>query len=155
MKLIFLVCFSVLLVSCAPSKEKICDRIDDSIHTYMEKSASKANKELVIHELKTTGFDMVGAGRLDTLSKAIYTRKIRYFRNLQKSAGAKVAAYLDSANYYDKLDSLTTLRIANRYQDPQVYYYSKTYVNATMGNVKTADTIRYALDKTFKVIPLL
>lgn len=154
MNQISLVFFFVLLVSCAPSNEKIRGRIDDSIRAYLEKAASKSTKELTINEVKTTSFTMVTAGHLDTLSKAIYTRKIMYFRKLQKSVGAGATAYLDSANYYDKLDSLTTLQIANRWQNPKEYYYAKTYVDVTRGNVETADTVWYALDKTFRVMPM-
>ncbi len=154
MKFISFVCFCFLLLACAPGKEKVCGKIDDGIRAYMEKAASKANQELTIHALKTTTFDMIGAGRLDTLSKADYTRKITHFLALQKSAGSGATAYLDSVNYYAKLDSLTTLQITNRWQDPNVYYYSKTYVDATIGNVKTKDTIRYALDRTFKLTPI-
>lgn len=154
MKPIFFVSFCVLMVACAPGKEKVCSKIDDGIRAYMEKVADKSNKDLTIHELKTTTFDMIGAGRLDTLSKADYTRKITHFLTLRKSAGAGATVYLDSANYYDKLDSLTTLQITNRWQDPKVYYYSKTYVDATIGTVKTMDTMHYALDRTFKLIPI-
>ncbi|MVM36901.1 hypothetical protein GO730_03155 [Spirosoma sp. HMF3257] len=143
------------MFACAPSKEKICGKIDDSIRNYLEKSASKANKDLTIHALKTTDFSLVGAGRLDTLSKESYNKKITYFSQRYTASGNAAKADLDSINYYAKLDSLTTLQIANRWQDPQVYYYSKTYLSATMGTVKTADTMRYALDRTFKLIPIL
>jgi len=153
MKYLSSVSFFFLLSACAPGKEKVYGKIDDGIRTYMEKMASKSNKDLTIYELKTTAFDMISAGRMDTISKAEYTRKMTYFSNLQKSANT--AAYVDSLDYYAKLDSLTTLQIANRWQDPKVYYYSKTYVNATIGNVRTADTIRYALDKGFRLVPIL
>ena len=155
MKRISLICFLFLQFACAPSKEKICSKIDDSIRNSMEKAASKSNKDLTIDELKTTSFEMIGAGRIDTLSKAIYTRKASYFLNRYKATGSAAKAYLDSADYYLKLDSLTTLQIANRWQDPQVYYYSKTYINTTIGNVRAKDTMRYALDQTFKLIPIL
>lgn len=98
---------------------------------------------------------MIGAGRLDTLSKENYRKKITYYSNRYMASGSSAKADLDSANYYDKLDSLTTLEIANRWQDPQIYYYSKTYLNATIGKVKTADTVHYALDRKFKLIPTL
>ncbi|UFH51877.1 hypothetical protein [Spirosoma sp. KNUC1025] len=155
MKHIPLVAIFCVLVACAPSKEKICGNIDEGIRTYLEKAASRANKDIDIHELKTTGFDMIGAGQIDTLSKAEYARKIAHFLTLQKSAGARAKAYTDSVDYYTKLDSLTTLQITNRWQDPKVYYYSRTYVDVTIGNTKTVDTIRYALDRTFKLIPIL
>ncbi|WP_460957729.1 hypothetical protein [Spirosoma litoris] len=150
MRYISPVCFLFLLAACAPSKEKICGKMDDSIRRYLEKST----KDLTIHELKTTDFVMIGAGRLDTLSKENYGNKMAYFSKRYTASGNTAKADLDSINYYSKLDSLTTLQIANRWQDPQVYYYSKTYLSATMGTKKTADTVHYALDRTFKLIPI-
>ncbi|MVM32671.1 hypothetical protein GO755_21700 [Spirosoma sp. HMF4905] len=151
MKYISLICFLFLVFACAPGKEKICGKIDDSIRHYLEKS----NKDLDIHELKTTDFVMVGAGRLDTLSKENYNQKIAYFSKRYAASGNVAKADLDSMNYYAKLDSLTALQITTRWQDPQVYYYSKTYLSTTMGTVKKSDTVHYALDRTFKLIPIL
>jgi hypothetical protein len=142
------------LFACKPYKEKVCGKIDDSIRHYMERKADKEHKDLTIDELKTTDFDMIGAGRIDSMSKEYYTKKIASFLHLQQTAGANAKAYIDSVDYYMKLDSLTTLQITNRWQDRQDYYYSKTYVKATNGNVKTDDTVRYALDKTYKLISL-
>ena len=150
--LLFSLLFSLL--ACKPYKEKVCGKIDDSIRHYMERKADKEHKDLTIDELKTTDFDMIGAGRIDSMSKEFYTKKIAFFLRLQQTAGANAKAYVDSADYYLKLDSLTTLQITNRWRDPQDYYYSKTYIKATNGNVKTDDTLRYALDKTYKLIPL-
>lgn len=96
---------------------------------------------------------MIGAGRLDTLCKETYRKKMAYFSKRYSASGNGAKAALDSANYYDKLDSLTSLQIANRWQDPPIYYYSKTYLNATIVNVKTADTVQYVLDRNFKLMP--
>ncbi|QHV96457.1 hypothetical protein [Spirosoma endbachense] len=157
MKYLSLIVCYFFLFACAPSKKKVCEKIDDGIRTYLEKVASKQNKELTINQLTTIDFEMVGAGRLDTLIQQNYGKKISRFLTLQKTATnqANVRAYQDSVNYYAKLDSLTTLQITTRWRDPKVYYYSKTIVNMTTGDQKLVDTMRYALDKSFKLMPLL
>ena len=155
-----LACLVLLfLFSCARTKKQTCEKIDETIRKSLDNTADKEKKELTIHDLKTVEYEMIGEGRIDSLRKETYSKLITSYVSAYSTTQTaqdlkKAQANLDSANYYMKLDSLTTLQITNRYKDPKTYYYSKTFVNMTYGNKNTVDTLHYIIDKFFKLVKL-
>ena len=169
-----------VLISCKSEKEKNLQNIQEGVRLFIENTAFKNNEKIEIIELKAIDYREIGQFEIDSVKRIFVLNHIntifdkiegfhkqarenstkgkfyesmgmdgtKYHQEALKEAlSAKV--YIDSTELYKNLVE----KLSSTPKDtPKSHYLTKSFIKASLPNRNWLDTVKYVLDKDFRVI---